>query len=326
MAKIIGLDVGENHVVCAALNFFPPNIQRYYHQHEKEFIKLKFASDGFDKLWEMQPDGVVMEPTGRWYSRLVSEKCQERSIAVYWVGHAQLKAQRQSYGFKSKRDKEDALSLAACYFDNRFIDVLGRKRFLTFNPEIDQLRNWFYEWEQLDKIRNALVNHIRQRLCYEFPEKADTVIHFERPNKRLGCSAFFAALAGTHSYWQFDRAYSETIGAGISDYTRQHAAWVCENQQQIEPIKAKCLEFIHQPEFAPYLEAMEPFQFGIKNQIGLLIQIYPFDKFLVNGERWIERRISRSGKRVKCDRSLRQFQAFLGLSYVLEQSGKSGQV
>ncbi|WP_413160072.1 transposase [Capilliphycus salinus ALCB114379] len=324
--KIIGLDVGANHVVAAALESFPQNMQRYYRDHEKEFIKLNFVNgDGFDLLWQMLPDGVVMEPSGRWYSRLVAEKCTEKGIQVYWVGHAQLKAQRESYGFKSKRDREDALSLAACYFDDRFIDVLGRKRFLNFNTKIDQLRDWFYEWEQLIKIRVALVNHIKQRLCYEFPERAEIKISYDQVNKELNCVPFFAALAGIHSYWQFDRAYEKTCGAGISDYTRQHAQWVCENLQQVEVLKAKCLKFIAQPEFKPYLEAMKPFKFGVKNQVGLLVQCYPFDKFLVDGKPWVERRISRSGKRVKCDRSLRQFQAFLGLSYTLEQSGKSGQ-
>ena len=102
-----------------------------------------------------------------------------------WVGHAQLKAQRESYGFKNKRDPEDALSLAACYFDERFVDVHGRSRFLKMNPEMNRLRDWFYEWEQLDKVQNALINHVRQRLCYEFPEAAQQRVDHTYINQRL---------------------------------------------------------------------------------------------------------------------------------------------
>ena len=113
---------------------------------------------------------------------------------------------------------------------------------------------------------------------------------------------------------------------GISDYTRRHCQWICEIQQQIQPLEVDCVELITSDEFQPYLEAMYPFKFGIKNQVGLLLQIYPFERFLVNGQPWVERRISRNGKRVKCDHSLRSFQSYLGLSFTLEQSGDSGRV
>lgn len=324
MTIVCGLDIGRNHAVVACINEFPINIQRYYSQHKREFIRLSFDKDGFDRLWEMLPDVVVLEPTGRWYSRLIAEKCAAKGIEVCWVGHTQLKSQRESYGFKSKRDPEDALSLAACYFDERFVDVHGRKRFLKFNPEIEQLRDWFGEWEQLDKVENSLINHIRQRLCYEVPEIASAKINSDYVSKKLGCHPRWAAIAGIHNYKYVRDAIATTQGAGLSDYTRKHAMRVVDLQRESEELKVKCLNFISQPEFAPYLEAMEPFKFGLKNQVGLLIQIYPFDKFLVNGERWVERRISRNGKRVKCDRSLRSFQGFLGLSFVMEQSGDSG--
>jgi transposase len=53
----------------------------------------------------------------------------------------------------------------------------------------------------------------------------------------------------------------------------------------------------------------------------LLYHCYPFDKFLVNGKPWIEREENQFGKLQKRDRSLRKFQAYLGLSYSYRQSG-----
>jgi hypothetical protein len=62
------------------------------------------------------------------------------------------------------------------------------------------------------------------------------------------------------------------------------------------------------------------FGFGITCRALLLFNLYPFDKFLVNGKPWIEYEPSR-GKLQKRDRSLRKFQAFVGLSFSYKQSG-----
>jgi hypothetical protein len=62
------------------------------------------------------------------------------------------------------------------------------------------------------------------------------------------------------------------------------------------------------------------FGFGLTCRALLLINLYPFDKFLVNGKPWIEYEPSK-GKLQKRDRSLRKFQAFVGLSYSYKQSG-----
>ena len=52
----------------------------------------------------------------------------------------------------------------------------------------------------------------------------------------------------------------------------------------------------------------------------MLYHCYPFDKFLVNGKAWVEREL-KNNKWQKRDRSLRKFQAFLGMSFSYKQSG-----
>lgn len=54
----------------------------------------------------------------------------------------------------------------------------------------------------------------------------------------------------------------------------------------------------------------------------MLYHCYPFEKFLVNSKPWIEREENSQGKLQKRDRSLRKFQAYLGLSYSYRQSGE----
>jgi hypothetical protein len=77
---------------------------------------------------------------------------------------------------------------------------------------------------------------------------------------------------------------------------------------------------IAMPEFRQYNVVFDKFGFGISCRALLLFNLYPFEKFLVNGKPWVEYELSR-GKLQKRDRSLRKFQAFCGLSFSYKQSG-----
>ena len=64
------------------------------------------------------------------------------------------------------------ISSSATFFDERFIDESGRKRFITYYQDevIVKIREIFLEKEQLAKLRSGLIAQLRQRLSYEFPE------------------------------------------------------------------------------------------------------------------------------------------------------------
>lgn len=66
----------------------------------------------------------------------------------------------------------------------------------------------------------------------------------------------------------------------------------------------------------------DKFRFGTSCRAILLIHLFPIDRFLIDGKPWIEYEPSR-GKLQKRDRSLRKFQAYLGLSFSYEISGDS---
>lgn len=157
--RIVGLDIGRGGAVCATLEGFPDNPRRYFAQHRREFLKLKADATGIEQLLALAPCGMVMEPTGVWYSTLWKELADRASIPVYWIGHGDLAALRGSYGFRNKRDDEDAFCLALSFFDNRFVDSLGRRRFLSFESgTVSQVRELFFQLEQLDKCRTTQVN------------------------------------------------------------------------------------------------------------------------------------------------------------------------
>lgn len=68
--RIIGLDVGRSSAVLCCLEFFPDNIQQHYRKlrKEKRFYKVNCDRVGADLLLSLQPNGIVLEPSGHWYS------------------------------------------------------------------------------------------------------------------------------------------------------------------------------------------------------------------------------------------------------------------
>ena len=326
MPKIIGLDVGQGYAVACVLDRFPLNIQQHFKQLQKnrQFIKLKSDRSGVEQLLSLQPDAIVLEPSGFWYSAFWARVANIHHVEVCWIGHADLSHTRGSYGFTNKRDDEDSLCLAATYFDERFINVHGRKRYLQHyrSSEIEQLRSLFLGKEQLSKIRSGMVAQIKQRLSYEFPEMASKTFNISSVQ---GFTPFLGWLAGVSSNSRYDRLYSNSItqslDISISDYTREHALALMRLEKRITIALLELEHILNFPEFVKYCEVFDRFGFGLSNKVLLLLHVYPFEKFLINGKPWVDYELSISDKLVKRHRSLRSFQAFLGLSYSIAQSG-----
>lgn len=322
---VVGLDVGRNNAVAAALDRFPTNPRRYFADHRQDFKRIKPDKEGFEYLKALSPSAIVLEPTGGHYAAIWHAFATCSGIPTHWVGHADLAHQRGSYGFTNKRDDEDAFCLALTYFDDRFIDAFGEKRYLkTPVAAIVPLREKLLQMEQLDKNKTAFANQTRQRLCYEFPEAAERQI---QPSKKLGYSPFWGWLAGIYTYSRVvndrERSIANDLGITISKFTQEHAYQIVLLEKRIKAIEQDLTLLLNAAEFQPYLQVFRRFGFGFVNQVLLLSYIYPFEKFLVDGKPWIEREQSlKPGKGLqKRNRSLRSFQAYLGLSYKLKQSG-----
>lgn len=323
--RIIGLDVGRNSAVLCCLDKFPDNVEQHYKQlrQEKKFYKVKCDRIGVDKLLSLNPTAIVLEPTGHWYSQFWVIVAQKHNIDICWVGHNDLDTRRKSYGFKNKHDDEDALSLACCYFDNLFVDIHGQKRFLklTHNQTITSIRELFNEKEQLQKLRTNLISQLRQRLSYEFPEAS---CHTMKISQVQGVTPIIYWLATGIKNTRYDNKYKLSVAPQldieISNFTRRHAVTIIDLEKRITQTNEIITRTISLPEFAAYNRVFDRFGFGLSCRTLLLFNLYPFDKFLVNGKPWVEYEPSK-GKLQKRDRSLRKFQAFCGLSYTYKQSG-----
>ena len=318
--KIIGLDVGQGSAVLCCLSEFPANIQQHYRslKREKKFYKVNCNRAGVDKLLSLQPQGIVLEPSGHWYSHFWVTVAKRQSIPIYWVSHTDLYGARKNYGFTNKRDEEDALCLAATFFDDKFIDSQGKKRYLRYYYDeiITNLRELFLAKEQLQKLRTNLIAQLRQRLSYEFPEVS-------RHTMDIGCLGYTPIihwLAFNHPKTRYDNKYklsvAHDLGIEISNYTRNHARLIIDIEERYSSHLELIEKAIAIPEFAPYNRVFNRFGFGTTLRALLLINIYPFEKFLMDGKPLVEREDGQ-----KRDRSLRKFQAFLGMSYKFNQSG-----
>ncbi len=325
--RIIGLDIGRNSAHACLLTQFPEQPLRHFQQHRKEIIKLKCDALGVSKLLELNPDALVLEPTGVWYSAFWKALARTHDIPVFWIGHGDLAAQRKAYGFRNKRDDEDSYCLALCYFDPRFVDIHGRSRFLKFEDgTIARIRDLFFEAEQIDKVLNGMINQLRQRLSLEFPEACQTK---SQVSDKLGYSPLWGYIAGNRIYSNAAKkdknSTARALGINLSDYSRSHAATICDLQQRLSATERELISLMSAPEFEQYLRVFKRFGFGVRNQALLLAQIYPFDRFLLDGKPWVDLEEGKdkdgNSKIQKRHRSLRSFQLFLGLGYVEKQSG-----
>ena len=66
--NIIGLDVGRNNVTACLLSEYPEQPLKHFQNIKKDIIKCQADAIGVQKLLDLKPDAVVMEPTGIWYS------------------------------------------------------------------------------------------------------------------------------------------------------------------------------------------------------------------------------------------------------------------
>jgi uncharacterized protein involved in tolerance to divalent cations len=335
MPKILGIDIGAKFVVAFCLDNLPTGMSYpdYYKRHAKSSIKkLRMDNSGEESsvdlksaiafLAELNPSAIVMEPTGVWYSRLWGDIAERLEIEVRWIGHADLAHHRGAYGFKDKDDRTDAFCLAVTYFDPVF-NAANKWLHWRTGP-IAEVNNRLLEIKSLESTTKVLTQQLRQRLKYEFPEVADRSITNTR--NKDGFTPWIGWLAGIYSYKRIEKERAGSIATElnipISSYTQEHAQSVCLNQIREVRLKADLLHWLSDPAFDKYVTTLELFGFGAIMQATMLSNIYPIEKFLLDGKPDIERYEDDRGWHKK-NKSLASFQLSLGMGKRLIESGGS---
>jgi hypothetical protein len=332
--KILGIDIGAKFVVGFFLDEIPSApYPLWFRQHGKERIfKLrctpgaKSERNGGVKLHEaiaiiqeLQPDVIVMEPTGIWYSKIWAAIAESLSIPVKWMGHQDLNHNRGNYGFDDKDDRKDAFSLALSYLDPAF----GESRWLRFRVGLAaEIHERLLELKGLEPSRIVQLNQMMQRLKFEFPEISNRKITNSRTKD--GYTPWIGWLAGIHKYTQIQnehqRSIANVLDITISPYTQAHALSICTLQQRETALKAELNTLMADPELERYCKVVDKFGFGVTVKAAVISTIYPFEKFLINGRRNVERWDDDRGSH-KVDRSRAAFQLSLGMGRRLRESG-----
>lgn len=301
--KILGADVCKDRVVCWLLDEWP----RHLKEHWKQFcgsrsknpledpLTFYFNSEGIQRLLNLKPDAIVLEPTGVHYSWLIAHICQCEGIQVFWVGHCEAVYYRKQNKLPDKNDLADALALAAY----AYMHWDKPEFFLTFEPlVVARIRELYLQLKSLTRMQSPIINRSRQQLAREFPEAALK----SSVQGHDGLSPLWAWLGNRERNLKrrstyYDRLYSKSVarlyGVEISSFTQKTANLLCDIHLWEREIETQLRQLLCLPEFKAYNRVFTQFGIGLRPRALLLSQIYPISRFDSQGS--FKRRLGMAG-------------------------------
>ncbi|MEG4323666.1 MULTISPECIES: transposase [unclassified Microcoleus] len=318
--QILGLDISKASVSVCLLTEKPTEPRQFYYDYE--FRKFDATAAGISGLLTFIGGDVtntfaVMEPSGINYQKLWGTQLARAGVEVRLVGHKELRSFREHHlGLPDKDDDADALALAIYgwdYFSNlrRFTQVRSQT--------VVEIRRLVLRLSHLNRVQSPIINRARQDLAWQFPEAA--LIRSVRSGERV--PLLWGWLCGQRQSVKYDLALENSIGLGITDEVRLHAARICDLQREEMALEFQLSKLVAEPQFLPYRKVFARFGFGRRVEALLLSQIYPFENYLnADGKPDVKIRKGRkSGKPTKRYLSLRRFMKALGYAPSQESSG-----
>jgi len=322
MTQIIGLDISKASVSCCLISEKIDEPREFYYRYN--FHKFAATAHGISELLvligsesDRQNTIAVMEPTGVNYQVLWGTQLARAGVEVRLVGHKELRSFREHHlGLPDKDDDADALALAIYGWD--YIDT--PRRFVQMRDRtIVQIRRLVLRLAHLNRVQSPIINRARQDLAWQFPEAA--LIKSLRSGEKV--PLLWGWLCGERQSVKYDLLLERSIGLGITDDLRKHAARICDLQREEMVLEFELSKLVGEPQFLPYRQVFARFGFGRRVEALLLSQIYPFENYLAaDGKPDVKIRKGRkSGKPTKRHLSLRRFSKALGYAPSQESSG-----
>ncbi len=306
--QIIGIDISKSSISACLLFQKPIEPRQFYYDYN--FYKFEATTAGICGLLALIGDSAstiaVMEPTGVNYQRLWGTQLARAGVEVRLVGHKELRAFREHHlGLPDKDDDADALALAIYGWD--YLD--SPRRFLQIREEtIVTIRQLVLRLAHLNRVQSPIINRARQDLAWQFPEVAliKSIRHGEKVPLLWGW------LAGQRQSVKYDLLCEKSVGLGITENVRLHAARLCDLQREEMAIEHELRSLLNAPQFMAYRKVFACFGFGQRVEAIWLSQIYPLENYL-NADGRPEVRIKKgrkSGKPTK--RHLQQIPCMCG--------------
>ena len=318
--QIIGLDISKASVSACLLTEKPTEPRQFY--YDCDFHKFEATAFGIRGLLaligtDLSNTIAVMEPTGVNYQILWGTQLASAGVEVRLVGHKELRSFREYHlGLPDKDDDADALALAIYGWD--YLDV--PRRFVQVRSRtIVEIRRLVLRLSHLNRVQSPIINRARQDLAWQFPEAA--FVRSVRSSEKV--PLLWGWLCGQRQSVKYDLMLEKSIGLGLTDELRRHAARICDIQREEMVLEFELSKLVSEPQFLPYRKVFARFGFGRRVEALLLSQIYPFENYLApDGKPDIKIRKGRmSGKPTKRHLSLRRFMKALGYAPSQESSG-----
>ncbi|MGI0488521.1 IS110 family transposase [Pantanalinema rosaneae CENA516] len=324
MTRVAGIDIGNSSAVVCSISERPENPRSFFHSDLCNFQTLNSDTTGLQQLLSLNLEIAVLEPTGVHYSRLWSTFLINHGVKVVFVGHNQLKTQREHLNLSGKSDQADALALACYYFDYQNDPT----RFLQIRtPEAARIRELVLQLENINRAQSPIINRLRQGLAHEFPEIAK--VKSQRPKNSLDQPPpLWAWLAGRevskNASTRYNNLLQKSVGLGVTHFTKVYAEILCTLSLLEIEIENELYSLLDSEEFVRYRQVFAKFGFGPRVQAVLMSQIFPFEHFLTaEGKAHTEYAPStKSSKTIKKHFSLRKFKHVIGFAPVEKSSGK----
>lgn len=321
MTQIIGLDISKASISCCLISEEIDEPREFYYRYN--FHKFAATAHGINELIALIGSEnvantiAIMEPTGVNYQMLWGTQLVRAGVEVRLVGHKELRSFREHHlGLPDKDDDADALALAIYGWD--YIDT-PRRFVQSRDRTIAHIRRLVLRLAHLNRVQSPIINRARQDLAWQFPEAALT--RSLRSGEKV--PLLWGWLCGERQSAKYDLLLERSIGLGITDDVRRHAARICDLQREEILLEFELSKLMGQPQFLPYRKVFARFGFGRRVEALLLSQIYPFENYLAtDGKPDIKiRKGRRSGKPTKRHLSLRRFCKALGYAPSQESSG-----
>lgn len=221
----------------------------------------------------------------------------------------------------NKNDAADACVMA--YYGHKHL--CEPEYFLKFDIHgtAATMRSLGLQLRHLNDLSTIYINRLRQQLAHEWPEVSQTrsqKTHDATPPLWRFIAGHEVAKA-THT--RYTRLLNATIGSGLSEFSRDHACALTENEARQIRIEKMLYSLVYLPEFQPYNEVFDLFGFGLRVRAMVLSHIYPIETFLDPNGCPIVEYVDSTGKRKKSrrDRSLAAFKLACGMGLIEDSSG-----
>ncbi len=311
--RIFGADACKDRLVLCCLEALPSDPREDF--LDAEFEQVSTNTLGLKQFLDLEPDVVVLEPTGMHYIKFWLHHLEENGVEVRLVHNTRLpKFRSEILDIPDKDDEADAYSLALYYW--HYND--NPARWVTVRDSVVQrMREIHFKLSHNARITTAIINRLHQVLSHEFPEAA---------KKTINAPLFWGWVAGERKSQRYDLMLENSKGLGISEPTRFDAGALYHYILEDDRLEAELKEiYCNDSRFDPYRQVFDQFGFGLRCSALILSQIYPLEDFLgKDGKPIVKRTKGRySKKKTKKYLSLRRFRKALGDAPTREWSGNS---